>query len=349
MPSWRKVITSGSDAVLNSLKTVSSLTSSGDFKLDGAFYDNTNIPGTSGQMLQSTGTGIIWTDNIAEKAQDLVVSGKNMTLSTIQKGTPLYFSASGTAGNTVGVYPADAGNPARMPAGGVAGEQLAADAEGDVFIYGFINGVDTSAFNSGDDVFVGVGGGYTNVKPTGSALIQKLGNVERSDASNGSGVIQGPSWYNDLPNIQENYVWLGDSNGVPQAVASSSLSVGSASYVDFDNIDNTPDLVSSSLQFNDLNSSFTGSFTGSFKGDGSNLTGIEADPFPYTGSATISGSLAVTGSVGFAYETLSTAAWSTGGALITARFGLAGAGTQNAGLAFGGYTPIVSCTEEYNG
>jgi len=45
------------------------------------------------------------------------------------------------------------------------------------------------------------------------------------------------------------------------------------------------------------------------------------------------------------------ASWSTGGALITARFGLAGAGTQNAGLAFGGRDcnySSVSCTEEYN-
>ena len=39
----------------------------------------------------------------------------------------------------------------------------------------------------------------------------------------------------------------------------------------------------------------TGSFTGSFEGNGSGLTGI--DPFPYTGSAVISGSLLVTGSI----------------------------------------------------
>ena len=42
--------------------------------------------------------------------------------------------------------------------------------------------------------------------------------------------------------------------------------------------------------------------------------------------------------------------WSAGGALITARSQLAGTGTQNAGLAFGGNSPsIVPCTEEYNG
>jgi hypothetical protein len=98
------------------------------------------------------------------------------------------------------------------------------------------------------------------------------------------------------------------------------------------------------------NLSATGSFTGSFKGDGSGLTGIVSNPFPYTGSALITGSLAVTGSVGFAYEAVSSAAWSAGGALSTARCSLAGAGTQNEGLAFGGSSPTtVSCTEEYNG
>jgi hypothetical protein len=43
-------------------------------------------------------------------------------------------------------------------------------------------------------------------------------------------------------------------------------------------------------------------------------------------------------------------AWSAGGALITARFQLAGAGTQNEGLVMGGLVNAgVSCTEEYNG
>ena len=40
--------------------------------------------------------------------------------------------------------------------------------------------------------------------------------------------------------------------------------------------------------------------------------------------------------------------WSAGGALITARGLLAGAGTQSAGLVAGGYSNAnVSCTEEY--
>jgi hypothetical protein len=105
--------------------------------------------------------------------------------------------------------------------------------------------------------------------------------------------------------------------------------------------------VTGSLKINNILFN-SGSFSGSFRGDGSQLTGVDADPFPYTGSAIISGSLAVTGSVEFAYGVAAASAWSAGGALITARGGLAGAGTQNAGLAFGG-APGVSCTEEYDG
>ena len=42
-------------------------------------------------------------------------------------------------------------------------------------------------------------------------------------------------------------------------------------------------------------------------------------------------------------------AWSASGSLITARGRLAGAGTQTAGLAFGGRPPDTGKTEEYNG
>src|SRR6056300_477440 len=43
-----------------------------------------------------------------------------------------------------------------------------------------------------------------------------------------------------------------------------------------------------------------------------------------------------------------TAAWSTGGNLNTARSALGGAGTQTAALAFAG-TPTTGATESYNG
>ena len=50
------------------------------------------------------------------------------------------------------------------------------------------------------------------------------------------------------------------------------------------------------------------------------------------------------------YSTLGASTWSAGGALIIARRSVAGAGTQNAGLAAGGLgNSSVACTEEYDG
>lgn len=66
---------------------------------------------------------------------------------------------------------------------------------------------------------------------------------------------------------------------------------------DFDDITNKPTLISSSLQFNNLTTPFTGSFTGSFYGDGSNLSGVtsytDADTLAFINSrAVLSGSIA---------------------------------------------------------
>ena len=159
----------------------------------------------------------------ATNAANTIVTGKNVSGAEIQKGTPLYFDASGTQGNLVGVYPADASNPARMPAGGIAGETLAIGAEGIVLLDGYIGGVDTSLFQSGDLVYVAVGGGYTNQKPTGSTnQIQYLGNIEKS-AINGSGVVNMMGEAHSVPNIAEGFIWVGNSDGVATATATSSF------------------------------------------------------------------------------------------------------------------------------
>ena len=78
---------------------------------------------------------------------------------------------------------------------------------------------------------------------------------------------------------------------------------------------------------------------------------------PLTYAAYTSGSSPVTSSVGQAYFDIASedlqitglgtggGVWASGGALITTRTLLAGAGTQNAALAFGGAVPTVtSCT-----
>ena len=114
-----------------------------------------------------------------------------------------------------------------MPAGGIAAQAFDDEAEGIVLLDGFISNVPTGDFAAGDEVFVGVGGGYTNVAPTGSSnFIQRLGNVEKSHPNNGSGVINMMGESRALPNIQQGYAWVGDANDVPQAIPTSSFGGG---------------------------------------------------------------------------------------------------------------------------
>jgi hypothetical protein len=171
---------------------------------------------------------------------------KNVSGGPLPKGTPVHATGSGTQGNIVGVVAADASDPLLMPATFVLNEALADEAEGEALVVGYIQGVNTTGFDSGEVVYVGVGGGFTNIKPTGSNLIQNLGIVLKGNSNNGSGVVYGSGRSNDVPNLPPGYAWIGNENWVATAVPTSS--------------------------FNE-------------------------DPFPYTGSAAISGSLEVTGDV----------------------------------------------------
>ena len=271
----------------------------------GVKYPTTD--GTNGQILVTDGAGELNFQDI-----DVTIRVKNLEATQIDKGTPLYVTASGTGGNIAGVYRADAGNDARMPAACVAGEDISAGAEGVAYLSGFIRGVDTSTFDSGDGVYVAVGGGYTNERPTGSARVQPLGYVEKSD-SNGSGVIQGPGHFWDLPNVTAGHFWVGASNGVPTTVASSSFAkvaeennftanniftTITASYIDVDKItarEYHTELVSASIIYQSGSTKFgdtsddVHSFTGSISMVSGNLD--------VNGNAIVSGSLTVTGTV----------------------------------------------------
>ena len=215
-------VTDNGNTTTNNI-TVAAITASG------LIYPSTD--GTLNQAIVTDGAGNLTFANVtAATADNTIIRIKNVSGGAIAKGTPLYITGSGTSGNLAGVIPADAGNPALMPAGVIAGEALPNNGdEGIGFINGFINGVDTSAFASGDQVYVAVGGGYTNVAPTGSALVQKLGNIEKS-AVNGSGVINGPGAVRSVPNINPGYTWVGNGDWVATPVSTASLFVTSASY-----------------------------------------------------------------------------------------------------------------------
>jgi hypothetical protein len=223
MPSWKKVITSGSDAALNSLNVTTSLTASGNIYPTGLGVDR--------QILKTDGDG-----NISfGYAEEIVAIVKNVSGGTLQKGTPVHATASGASGNIVGIIAASASDATTMPATFVLNETLNDGDEGEALSSGFIQGVNTSMFEVGQVVYVGELGGYTGTKPTGSNLIQNLGVVTKVGLTNGSGYILGAGRSNDLPNIQPGYVWIGNANSVPTPTATSSIqnvvSAQTASYV----------------------------------------------------------------------------------------------------------------------
>ena len=242
----------------------------------------------------------------ATYAQNTITTGKNLEVTTITKGTPLYFTGSGTSGNIVGILRADAGNPARMPAGGIAGEDIATTAEGVVLLDGYIGGVNTSLFASGDEIFVAVGGGYTNVAPTGSTnQIQHLGNVEKSDV-NGSGVIQMTGEARGLPNITSGYFWVGDANGVPQAVATSSISVDTgsllvtASVVDATTTYTKGDGSTFTTTINNVTSSISASYAVTADSATTATTATTANTASYVAGANVDGTVASATSASYA-------------------------------------------------
>ena len=179
--------------------------------------DGYNLPvldGTNRQVIMTDGSGTLTFEDL----DTIHTEATNQTGSTILKGTPVY--QTGTSGNAMTIAPADASSSVTMPAVGVLEQDLAAGATGFVIHMGQISGVDTSAFNAGDTIYVAAGGGYTNVAPAGEGnLLQNLGRVTKVHATNGGGVIMGAGRTNAVPNLNSGNIFIGNASN--QAVTAS--------------------------------------------------------------------------------------------------------------------------------
>lgn len=181
--------------------------------------------GVDGQTIITDGDGVLTFDDVK-----IYTTVKNISGATLVKGTPVHATASASPppGNLSEVVAASASLASSMPATFILNEDLIDGAEGSAISVGYISGVNTSGFTVGDIVYVGPNGGYTNIKPTGTNLIQNLGVVTKVDASNGSGFIYGSGRSNDVPNILQGYAWVGNENGVATALPTSSFYVTNA-------------------------------------------------------------------------------------------------------------------------
>ena len=176
-----------------------------------------NVPNGS---LTDDGEGEITLTFGAGDSTRLVQTVKNVSGGELTKGTPVHAVLDGASGNLAYVIAARADTPSAMPATFVLNETLADEAEGEAIITGLISGVDTDAFTPGDVLYVGETGGYTNVKPTGTNLIQNLGIVLKSHPSNGSGIVYGAGRSNDVPNLAEGHFFIGSATNTQESTYS---------------------------------------------------------------------------------------------------------------------------------
>jgi len=141
---------------------------------------------------------------LAELDGPIVFECKNSTGSQIDAGTPVYVSGYFSGNGKPLIAPARSDDATRMPAVGVLESDLAHDTEGYVNSFGRVQQIDTSSFTVGNTVYVAPSGGLTNVRPTGiGELVQNMGKVLRSDASQGRILLLGPGRTNDVPNSGE--------------------------------------------------------------------------------------------------------------------------------------------------
>jgi len=145
-------------------------------------------------------------------ATQLQFTALNNTGSTISKGSAVYVSGHTTETQ---VAPADNSASASMPAFGIVSDDILNGATGTVIISGEVSGINTASFSIGDELYVGTAGALTATKPTGTALIQKIAKVTKAAAS-GELLVIGAGRTNDLPNLPDGNIWIGDSSGVPQ-------------------------------------------------------------------------------------------------------------------------------------
>ena len=181
------------------------------------------------------------------QAEDLVITVKNQSGVTLPAGTAV--KATGVTGENITIVSASADNPSLMPAIGVLNEQLTNNSTGECYIAGRLENINTSNLVAGAAVYVDINGGLTATKPSGSSLIQNIGIAAKINATEGELVIQGSGRSNDVPNIPQGQIWVGNSSGV-----ATPTSTGSFAKIDENNT------FTGNQTFNNITVNGTGSF-----------------------------------------------------------------------------------------
>ena len=180
---------------------------------------------TNAGTFRSSGAGGASTGSStnALTAKKVIVPCLKSTAGTITKGQAVYLVGFDATNTVPTIELAQADSSSTMPAFGIADASITDSSQGNIVILGNVTGIDTSSFSSGDVLYVdaAIAGTLVAAKPVGTNLIQNIGDVTFSDASDGEIEVFGSGRANDLPNIASTKMWIGDTNGVPQEFTSS--------------------------------------------------------------------------------------------------------------------------------
>lgn len=186
----------------------------------------------TGSPVTSSGTlGVTWDGNADTVTGPVLFTAKNRSGTTMTKGQVVFIS--GHSGTESEVDLADADDATAMPAFGLVNSTTANDnADVEIVTFGEIIGMDTSAFSVGDVVYVSTTPGeLTATPPTGeSSLIQNMGKVVRSHATEGIIKVIGAGRTNATPNLDQDKVFLGNASN--QAVSTALSAIGLSKFND---------------------------------------------------------------------------------------------------------------------
>jgi len=193
------------------------------YSVSGATLTFSTAPPLNADIEVITFSTATTSDDLA--AGSVIIPVKNTHTASIAKGEPVYITGNVGSSARLEIAPADASNSAKMPAAGLLLQTLAVNAEGYVITGGYLRNITTDTIDgtstsSNDTVYVKSGGGLTMTKPTGTNLIQNIAKVARvASGSAGSLLVSSILRTNDVPNITNDYFWLGNSSGVATATS----------------------------------------------------------------------------------------------------------------------------------
>lgn len=163
--------------------------------------DWTNVP--SDKYFYDLATKLVYYKNSSDEIISIFEeggsggSGNAITLSvqkdsggTINKGQVVILADYDVVADLTTVELADNSSGTTMPGIGIATSSIAQATTGTIIIFGKATGLNTSALSLGD-VYVGTSGGVTNTKPTGNAVVQRIGKVTRVSSTVGEIIVFG--------------------------------------------------------------------------------------------------------------------------------------------------------------